>query len=112
MVVFSDEAHHFMGSGTACAVAQKLGRRWIGVDVNKGAIQVTSKRLQKVIKGKKETKYPIVDEINKRKDEDRNVVVISLGRETKIDARVEDWNKKQPFADTRKGRTKGGSQNH
>lgn len=39
----------FVGSGTTCAVAQKLGRRWIGVDINKGAIQTTSKRLQKII---------------------------------------------------------------
>lgn len=37
----------FIGSGTTAAVAQKLGRRWIGCDINKGAIQTTSKRLQK-----------------------------------------------------------------
>lgn len=155
----------FVGSGTTCVVAQRLGRRWIGVDVNKGAIQVTSKRLQKIIKGQKDTKYHtfviykvnnydlkilkteakelaiqqygitkvktdtffdglrdsgelvkvidfnhpltlldlqlIVDELNKRPDEDRDVVVISLGRETKIDAWVEEWNKKQPYKDTR-----------
>ncbi len=40
----------FAGSGTAQAVAQKLGRRWIGCDLNKGAIQTISKRLQKIIK--------------------------------------------------------------
>jgi hypothetical protein len=39
----------FIGSGTTAAVAQKLGRRWIGCDINKGAIQTTAKRLQKVI---------------------------------------------------------------
>jgi len=39
----------FIGSGTTAAVAQKLGRRWIGCDINKGAIQLTSKRLQNVI---------------------------------------------------------------
>jgi adenine-specific DNA-methyltransferase len=39
----------FIGSGTTAAVAQKLGRRWIGCDLNKGAIQTTSKRLQAVI---------------------------------------------------------------
>ncbi len=39
----------FIGSGTTAAVAQKLGRRWIGCDINKGAIQTTSKRLQKII---------------------------------------------------------------
>ncbi len=38
----------FIGSGTTCAVAQKLGRRWIGCDINKGAIQITSKRAQKL----------------------------------------------------------------
>jgi DNA modification methylase len=36
----------FIGSGTTAAVAQKLGRRWIGCDINKGAIQTTAKRLQ------------------------------------------------------------------
>lgn len=36
----------FSGSGTTVAVAQKLGRRWIGCDINKGAIQTTAKRLQ------------------------------------------------------------------
>lgn len=39
----------FLGSGTTAAVAQKLGRRWIGCDINKGAIQTTSKRLQAII---------------------------------------------------------------
>lgn len=39
----------FIGSGTTAAVAQRLGRRWIGCDINKGAIQTTSKRLQGII---------------------------------------------------------------
>jgi hypothetical protein len=39
----------FIGSGTTAAVAQKLGRRWIGADINKGAIQTTIKRLQGVM---------------------------------------------------------------
>jgi DNA modification methylase len=39
----------FIGSGTTARVAQKLGRRWIGCDINKGAIQTTSKRVQNVI---------------------------------------------------------------
>ena len=38
----------FMGSGTAQAVAMKLGRRFIGADINLGAIQTTTKRLVKV----------------------------------------------------------------
>jgi DNA modification methylase len=40
----------FIGSGTTAAVAQKLGRRWIACDINKGAIQTTSKRLQGIIR--------------------------------------------------------------
>jgi len=51
----------FIGSGTTAAVAQKLGRRWIGCDINKGAVQLTSSRLQKIIKEqieKNEIKYP------------------------------------------------------
>lgn len=35
----------FMGSGTTQAVAMKLGRRFIGADINLGAIQTTSQRL-------------------------------------------------------------------
>lgn len=39
----------FAGSGTTAAVAQKLGRRWLIADINKGAIQTASKRLQRII---------------------------------------------------------------
>ena len=35
----------FMGSGTTQIVAMKLGRRYIGADINLGAIQTTTKRL-------------------------------------------------------------------
>jgi DNA modification methylase len=35
----------FIGSGTAALVAQRHGYRWIGVDINKGSIQTTAKRL-------------------------------------------------------------------
>ena len=35
----------FMGSGTTQAVAMKLGRRFLGADINLGAIHTTSKRL-------------------------------------------------------------------
>ena len=40
----------FVGSGTTAVAAQKLGRRWIGCDINKGAIQTTAKRLQGVMR--------------------------------------------------------------
>ncbi len=39
----------FSGSGTTAAMAQKLGRRWVACDINRGAIQTTIKRLQSVI---------------------------------------------------------------
>ena len=38
----------FMGSGTTQSVAMKLGRRFIGADINLGAIETTSKRLLNV----------------------------------------------------------------
>lgn len=40
----------FMGSGTTQAVAMKLGRRFIGADINLGAIQTTTKRLLGIAK--------------------------------------------------------------
>ena len=40
----------FVGSGTTLAVAQKMNRRWIGCDINKGAIITTTERLNKIIK--------------------------------------------------------------
>lgn len=39
----------FCGSGTTLAVAQKLGRKWIGCDINIGAVQTTTKRLGQII---------------------------------------------------------------
>jgi adenine-specific DNA-methyltransferase len=38
-------ADFFCGSGTTLAVAEKLGRRWIGCDISRYAIHVTRKRL-------------------------------------------------------------------
>lgn len=49
----------FMGSGTTQAVAMKLGRRFIGADINLGAIQTTTKRL-----------ISIADELNSTIDND------------------------------------------
>jgi DNA modification methylase len=40
----------FMGSGTTQAVAMKLGRRFIGADINLGAVQITTKRLLNIAK--------------------------------------------------------------
>ena len=164
----------FIGSGTTAASAQKLGRKWIGCDINKGAIQTTSKRLQNVIKEqikeieKEKSKldleekktffttfshYKINDydlqiqhnelkllvyehigvkklatdgffdgtfgtelvkiipfnhplsvldlqlvktELEKRKDETRNIVLVSLGMEVKVKTAIDDYNKLRP----------------
>jgi len=164
----------FLGSGTISTVAQKLGKKWIGCDINKGAIQTTSKRLQNVIKEqikeieKEKSKldleekktiftsfahYKINDydlqiqhnelkllvyehigvkklatdsffdgtlgtelvkiipfnhplslldlqlvktELEKRKDETRNIVLVSLGMEVKVKTAIDDYNKLRP----------------
>jgi len=45
-------ADFFCGSGTTLAVAEKLGRRWIGCDLSKLAINITRKRLLDIPKCK------------------------------------------------------------
>ncbi len=47
----------FSGSGTTCAIAEKLGRRWIGVDCGKLAIYTMQKRLLN-ISGSKNLENP------------------------------------------------------
>ena len=166
----------FVGSGTTPAVAQKLGRRWIASDINKGAVQTTSKRLQTVIQeqraeprqapldladedapprpaslafsvyrvndydlhiqhneavalavehigiermktdpyfegtlGRKLVKivpfnHPLTpldlqtlkDELETRKTEDRDVVIVCLGKETAVDPWLDDYNRHRP----------------
>lgn len=49
-------ADFFVGSGTTPAVAQKLGRRWIACDINLGAIQTTTKRLNQIIQEQQKEK--------------------------------------------------------
>ena len=51
----------FVGCGTTLAAAQKLGRRWIGCDMNKGAIQLSSKRIQSILKIQ-------IEQLNKSKE--------------------------------------------
>ncbi|MEA1912419.1 MAG: site-specific DNA-methyltransferase [candidate division WOR-3 bacterium] len=53
-------ADFFCGSGTTLSVAEKLGRRWIGSDLSKFAIQVTRKRLLDIHNSK-----DLMDEKNK-----------------------------------------------
>ena len=47
----------FMGSGTTQAVAMKLGRRFIGADINLGAVQTTTKRIINAVAELDDSKY-------------------------------------------------------
>ena len=58
----------FCGSGVVMKVAQKLGCRWIGCDINKGAIQTTSKRLQTIINGQIEASLKCAPKSGKKID--------------------------------------------
>lgn len=49
----------FMGSGTTQAIAMKLGRRFIGADINLGAIQTTTKRLLSITAELKPERKPL-----------------------------------------------------
>lgn len=53
----------FMGSGTTQAVAMKLGRRFIGADINLGAIQTTTKRLLAIAKEMEPEHKPVTHEV-------------------------------------------------
>lgn len=175
----------FIGSGTTVAVAQKLGRRWIGVDINKGAVQLTAKRVRKIIEDqlkdrellKKDNKkfftfaiykvndydlklfqseakelairhlgiertktdpffegrlgnklvkiidfnHPLTlldleamkDELSKRQNEERDIVIVCYGQELNTQAWIDDWNKRSPVnkinvIDLRTDKEKGG----
>jgi len=41
----------FMGSGTTAAVAHKMGRRWIGIEMGEHAVTHCAPRLRKVVEG-------------------------------------------------------------
>jgi len=71
----------FLGSGTTSAVAQRLGRRWIGCDINKGAIQITAKRLQEIIKKQIQTRISqpsLVSEENKQEEHELEPTQLSF----------------------------------
>ncbi len=54
----------FMGSGTTQAVAMKLGRRFIGADINVGAVHTTTKRLINCAKELKASLFRSNDEVD------------------------------------------------
>ena len=43
----------FLGSGTTAAVAHKMGRRWIGIEMGEHAVTHCAPRLRKVIEGER-----------------------------------------------------------
>jgi len=42
-------ADFFSGGGTTCAVAQKLGRRWVGCDISRIAVGLTADRIAHIL---------------------------------------------------------------
>lgn len=46
----------FLGSGTAAAVAEKMGRRWIGIDCGKLSVYTVQKRLLSINGGERSTR--------------------------------------------------------
>ncbi|MDE0400431.1 MAG: site-specific DNA-methyltransferase [Candidatus Poribacteria bacterium] len=73
----------FVGSGTTVAVAEKLGRRWIAADINRGAIQTTIKRLQKLPDMQHGVVHYRVNNYDASTDLDRrNIVIKKYGVQT------------------------------
>jgi hypothetical protein len=53
-------ADFFCGCGTAVAVAQRLGRKWIGVDISPTAIKIIQKRLAKQLNTIEGVNYEVI----------------------------------------------------
>jgi len=68
-------ADFFCGSGTTCAVAEKLGRRWIGVDLGRYAIHTTRKRLLEI-----EHSKSLTEEGKKYGKKARPFEILNLGK--------------------------------
>ena len=73
----------FVGSGTTAVVAEKLGRRWIAADLNKGAIHTTMKRIQTHAKGPRGVAHYRVNNYDFSKGHElKQIVVAKYGVET------------------------------
>jgi len=68
-------ADFFCGSGTTLAVAEKLGRRWIGSDLSRYAIHVTRKRLLEI-----ENSKDLENEEQKYGKKARPFEILNLGK--------------------------------
>jgi len=68
-------ADFFCGSGTTLAVAEKLGRRWIGCDLSRYAIHITRKRLLEI-----ENSKDLENEDRKYGKKARPFEILNLGK--------------------------------
>lgn len=69
-------ADFFCGSGTTLAVAEKLGRRWIGCDLSRYAIHITRKRLLEI-----ENSKDLLSENNQKYDKKAHPFeILNLGK--------------------------------
>ena len=73
-------ADFFCGSGTTCAVAEKLGRRWIGVDLGRYAIHTTRKRLLEIEHSKSLTEDGSTGSPRKYGKKARPFEILNLGK--------------------------------
>ena len=77
----------FCGSGTTAEAAEKLGRRWIAADLNKGAVQTAFVRLQSFTASKSNlmsknhsfAHYRVNNYDFSQQDENRKVVILKYG---------------------------------
>ncbi len=90
-------ADFFCGSGTTCAVAEKLGRKWIGTDLGKFSIHTTRKRMISIQRElKKENKdYRAFEILNLGKYERQHYI----GVNSDFDGRTQDNKLKQKEKD-------------
>lgn len=73
----------FVGSGTTAVVAEKLGRRWIVADLNRGAIQTTMKRIRtRIEKPRGIAHYRVNNYDASTHLERRNIVIKKCGVQT------------------------------
>lgn len=68
-------ADFFCGTGTTLAVAEKLGRRWIGCDLSRYAIHITRKRLLEI-----ENSKDLMEEDKKYGKKARPFEILNLGK--------------------------------
>ena len=65
----------FCGSGTTCVAAAKLGRRFIGIDVNPEAIEITSSRLDELGEAWYSIADPATDDVAGMLDEGTGILI-------------------------------------